>query len=142
MIYGTEALGQELFDAVLKPEFMGAFGEKESDKGADADAILRNANLVMDYYERYIALGQRAATAAAPTDYLAVLQNTAKVVDKPLAGMDEFIRHYVDVVRLMPPVILAADGKNFEEPVPLKLHMDNDLLQRIIRQLDELDDAA
>ena len=142
VIYGTEALGEELCEVILRPEFMGAFGAKDSDAGADADAILHNANLVMDYYDRYVALGQRAETAAAPTDFVAALKNTAKVVDLPLAGMDEFIQHYVDVVRLMPPVILAARGKNLEEPVPLKLHMDNDLMQRIIDQLNELDGAA
>jgi hypothetical protein len=142
VIFGTETVGFDVCAAILEPDFMEAFGEKGSDEGADADAILRNANKVMDFYDVYIELGQRAETAVAPSAYAAVLHDTARVVEQPLAGIDAFIQHYVDVVGIMPSVLLSERDKSLEEPVPLKMYMDNELLHRIIRQLDELDEAA
>jgi hypothetical protein len=141
-IYDTEALCQQMVEMILASGFMAVFGSRESDEGADADGIVHNANRVMDFYERLLQIAQRARGVSAPSEFLPVLSNAAHVVDKPLGGMDEFIDYYVDVVRLIPSMVLAAEGENLSEPVPLNLHMDNDLLRRIIAQLDELDDAA
>jgi hypothetical protein len=141
-VYDTEALCHQLVEMILEPGFMAVFGARESDAGADADGIVHNANRVMDFYDRLLAVARRARAVSAPSEFVPVLNNAAHAIDKPLGGMDEFIDYYVDVVRLMPSMVLAAEGQNLSEPVPLNLHMDNDLLQRIIAQLDELDDAA
>lgn len=72
---------------------------------------------------------------------MTVLNDTARVVDTPLASMDRFIDHYVDLVRMIPAMLLSAKDEHLSEQVPLELFMDDDLFDRINTQLDELDNA-
>ena len=137
----ADALRHELSQVLGQPGFAAAFGARDSEEGADAEGIIHNANRVMDYYERFLRIAQRANGVAAPAEFVTVLKNTAQVVDRPLTGMDRFIDHYVDVVRMIPAMLLSAEGEHLSEQVTLDLFMDDDLLDRITRQLDELDEV-
>jgi hypothetical protein len=54
---------------MLTPAFVGVFGEPGDEGSADADGILRAANRLMDYHERFLGLAERCRGLAAPSRY-------------------------------------------------------------------------
>ena len=133
-------LSQQLHDLVRTPAFMGAFGPRFTEDHADADAIIHNANRVMDFYQKYLDIAARVRSVRAPSEYVGLLNDAARLVDSPLAGIDKMIDDYIDLVGKMPDLLVAAAGENREIGVALKLHADNDLWDSIIDRVEVLDD--
>ncbi|WP_195165812.1 TIR domain-containing protein [Mycobacteroides abscessus] len=137
----VEQTGQLLASLILTPAFQAAFGEPNN-LAQDPDAIVHTANRVMDFYERYLQLAERIRGVSAPADYINVLENCARLSDKPLAGMDNFIESYAKVVDEMPKLLKEAGGTHIIRPVEIKLHVDNELLEEILRQLKDIIDQT
>ena len=137
----ADSLRRELAQVIAQPGFKAAFGAEDNEKGGDAESITQYANRVMDYYERFLRIAGRIESVSAPAGFVTVLNETARVVDGLLAGMDKFIDHYVHFVRMIPAMLLSAKGEQVRKQVHLDLFMDDDLLDRINTQLDELDKA-
>ncbi|MGV0597771.1 TIR domain-containing protein [Mycolicibacterium porcinum] len=140
-MHDVEQNSQQLVLLVKTPAFQAAFG-KPIELSDDPDAILHVANRVMDHYERFLQLAQRVRGVAARSDYLTVLDSCARLSDKPMAGMDQFIDDYAQIVADMPRLLREAGGQDIEQPIRLRLHMDNDLLEVVVRQLKDVGQAA
>ncbi|MGW6376141.1 TIR domain-containing protein [Rhodococcus sp. NPDC055112] len=133
----VEQLGTQVSNLVLTDAFKAAFGEP-NDLSDDPEALVHAANRLMDLYERFIELAQRAQGASAKSAYMNVLNTCARFSDSPRQGLDELIDNYVTTVHELPKRLVEARGENVIVPLELKLHMDNDLLEQAIRQLREV----
>ncbi|WLP89124.1 TIR domain-containing protein [Gordonia sp. NB41Y] len=133
----VEQVGNRMAQLVSTDAFRAAFGEPNQ-LSEDADAIVNVANRFMDYYDRFIQLAQRARGASTPSAYMNVMDSCARLSDMPIKGVDDFIDTYVETVRSLKEKLIAAGGDNIDAPVGVSIHMDNQLLEQIIRQRDEL----
>jgi hypothetical protein len=114
------------------------FGAKDGDDTADPDGITQCATRLMDLYERFLQLAERARGMSAPPEFVNALDSCARLVDRPLAGMDQFIDEYVAYVNGLAQ--LAADERESEVrhvitlPIPA---VSAELLAQLKRQLDD-----
>lgn len=127
----------QLASLVETAAFKAAFGEPNN-LSNDPDAILHVANRVMDHYTRYLQIAQRVRGVAASSEYINILDTSARLSDKPIAGMDEFIDKYVKVVAEMPELLKAAGGEDIVLPIELPLSVDSDLLELAFDQLNQI----
>jgi hypothetical protein len=141
-MYDVGQVGQQMNGFLLTDAFKSVFGPENDEGGADPDGIVHAANRLMDFYERFLQLAQRARGASAPTRYMNVLDTCARLVDMPLGGMDEFVDEFVDVVGQMPAMLIDAGEQLVVRPIGIKIHMDDELLEELIRQLKEIADDA
>ncbi|CAM5668356.1 hypothetical protein MAUB1S_04891 [Mycolicibacterium aubagnense] len=137
-MYDVEQTGHQIDGFVRTGAFKSVFGTEDDESAADADGIVHVANRLMDFYERYIQLANRARGAAAPAQYINVLDTCARLVDGRLAGLDEFIEDYVGLVTDMPQMLIAAEGQTIVRPVALRIHVDDSVLEELLRQIKEL----
>ena len=140
-MHDVEQNGLQLVKLVETPAFRAAFGEP-NELSDDPDVVLHVATRVMDHYERYLQLARNVRGTAARPAYIGVLDSCARLSDMPMSGMDEFIDAYVKLVEEMPDLLIKAGGKNISVPVTLPIHMDNDLFQNVVDQLQQLIDEA
>lgn len=137
-LYDIEQVGQQLNDFVLTEAFTSVFGERFNEATADPDGIVHVATRLMDFYDRYLQLAQRIRGAAAPSEFINVIDTCARLVDEPLNGMEDFIEDYVAVVEAMPARLIAAEGENIDHPIEIRLHVDSELGLEVVRQLKDL----
>ncbi|OPX11085.1 TIR domain-containing protein [Mycobacterium sp. AT1] len=137
-MYDVEQVGQQMNGFLLTEAFQSVFGTADDETAADPDGIVHAATRLMDFYDRYLQLAQRVRGVAAPSRFINVLDTAARLVDKPLRGMEDFIEEYLELVATMPARLLAAEGKNIDQPVEIRIHMDNELLEELVRQLKDL----
>jgi hypothetical protein len=123
---------------MLTPAFVGVFGEPGDDGSADADGILRAANRLMDYHERFLGLAERCRGLAAPSHYAGLLRDLAHLMDAPLAGYRTFINQFVERVGEMPESLHYARGAIELDPVLLHVDADDKLLGRISKRLNQI----
>lgn len=136
-------ISEQLSDFMTSPAFVAVFGDPEDEATADADGIRHAGSRLMDFYERLLALAERARGLAAPSEYRDVLNNTARVVDTSLDGFHKFIDEFVARVAEMPALLLAANGENIVgEPMVLHIETDSELLDTIVEQLRQIADEA
>ncbi len=137
-MYDVAQVGQQMAGLLLTEAFVSVFGTEFDESTADPDGIVHVATRVMDFYDRYLELAQRVRGVSAPSRFVNVIDTTARLVDKPLAGMDLFINDYVAAVEAMPTQLVAAEGENIRNPIEIQIHMDNELLEELVRQLQDL----
>jgi hypothetical protein len=123
---------------MLTPAFVGVFGGPGDEGSADADDILRAANRLMDYHERFLRLAERCRGLAAPSRYAGLLRDLAHLMDAPLAGYRTFINEFVERVDEMPAMLHYASGTVELDPVLLHMEAHDKLLERISKQLNQI----
>lgn len=128
----------ETFNKLLAPEaFSAAFGEPGTP--GDAERILHLGQRFMDQYERFLQIAARVRGVAAPSAYAAVVEACAKLVDSPLAGLEDFFADYISLVRGLPERLVA--GENVHVTLLVRLHMDNAQAQRLVDLLNDVDQS-
>jgi hypothetical protein len=140
-LYDANQIGQQLVGLVEAEAFVSVFGKEFDESTADPDGIVHAATRLMDLYDRYLQLAQRVQGASAHARYTNVLGTLAHIVDEPLAGMEDFINSYVAAVEAMPAQLIAAEGQNLRKPIEMRIHMDEDLLDNLIRQFKDVIDS-
>jgi hypothetical protein len=138
MMYDVERVGHQMNGFILTDAFKSVFGTEDDESAADPEGIVHAATRLMDFYDRYLQLAQRVRGVSAPARFINALDTCARLVDEPLAGMEDFIEDYVAIVESMPARLLAAEGQNITEPVVIRIHVDSELLEELIRQLKDL----
>lgn len=138
MMYDVEQVGHQMNAFLLTEAFKSVFGTEHDESAADPEGIVHAATRLMDLYDRYLQLAQRVRGVSAPAEFINALDTCARLVDEPLAGMEDFIEDYVAIVEAMPARLIAAEGQNIVEPVGVRIHMDNELLGELLRQLKDL----
>lgn len=142
-LHDVGQLAEQLTDFMRSPAFAAVFGEPEDEATADPEGIRHAGNRLMDFYERLLALAERARGLAAPAEFRELLNNTAHVVDTSLDGFHKFIDEFVVRVEGMPALLLAANGEHVvAEPMVLHFELDQELLDEIVEQLREIADEA
>lgn len=142
MMYDVEQTGQQLTGLLLTEAFISVFGPEDDESAADPDGIVHAATRLMDFYERYLQLAQRVRGVSAPAKFVNALDTCARLVDKPLAGLDEFIDNYSSLVKGLPAQLIAANGENINQPIELHLNVDEEVFEELIRQLKDIANAA
>ena len=132
------ALVNQVESFMLTPAFVGVFGEPSDESSADADGILHAANRLMDYHERFLGLAERCRGLAAPTRYAGILRDLAQLMDVPLAGYRTFIKDFVERIGEMPELLHYGRGTVELDPVLLHMEVDDKLLKRIHKQLNQI----
>jgi hypothetical protein len=98
---------------------------------------------LMDFYERFLVLSERARGLAAPSDYGDLLNNCAHLPDTSLDAFHNFIDRFVERVAEMPAILIAAGGGEVEgEPIVLDIKSDDELLETVIQQLRDIANDA
>ncbi len=138
MMYDVEQVGHQMNGFILTDAFKSVFGTEDDESAADPEGIVHATTRLMDFYDRYLQLAQRVRGVSAPARFINALDTCARLVDEPLAGMEDFIEDYVAIVESMPARLLAAEGQNITEPVVIRIHVDSELLEELIRQLKDL----
>ncbi len=127
------ATTQQLAAFVNSPAFMAAFGS-ESGEG-DADAIEHIAHRLMDYQERLLELSEDCRELSAPSAYISVIADCARLLDAPLQGFREFTAEYVDIIEALPRVLAHASGAIHLGGLALDLDVDDELLSMTEKRL-------
>jgi hypothetical protein len=138
MMYDVEQVGQQISGFVQTEAFRSVFGTEDDEDAAEPDGIVHVANRLMDLYERYLQLAQRVRGASAPARFVNVLDTCARLVDEPLRGLDDFIEDYLAILEGMPAQLIAAQGQTVIKPVELPIHVDDQLLEELLRQIQDL----
>jgi hypothetical protein len=141
MLHDVTQTGQQINGFVLTPAFKSVFGPEDDESEADPDGIVHVATRLMDFYDRYLQLAQHVRGVSAPSDYVNVLDTCARLVDEPLAGMEDFIRDFLAILEGLPARIIAAKGQNIVQPVELRIHVNDQVLEDLLRQLRDLAEA-
>jgi hypothetical protein len=139
-----DQIAQHINDFMKSPAFVAIMCSPHDEASADAESVYHAGMRLMDLYERYLALSERARGVAASSEYADVLNNTARLANAGIDGYHHFIDRFVDRVAEMPALLLAAGGGDIQgEPIVLKIDTDQELLDSIVRQLQSIaDDAA
>jgi hypothetical protein len=137
-------IAEQLTSFMRSPAFVAIVCEPHDEATADAQSVMQTAMRLIDYYERFLALSERARGLAAPADYAELLNNCARLADTGLDAFHNFIDEFVARVAAMPALLIAADGADIKgEPVVLHIEADDELLETIVQQLRTIaDDAA
>lgn len=137
-------LAQQMTDFMQSPAFVAIVCSPHDEATADAQSVFQAAMRLMDYYERFLAMSERARGLAAPSEYGDLLSNCARLSDTGLNGFHNFIDRFVERVAGMPAILIAAGGGDVEvEPMVLEIKSDDELLETIVEQLREIaNDAA
>jgi hypothetical protein len=132
---------QHINDLMLTPAFTAAFGNPDDENTADPDGIMLGATRLMDYYERFLVLAQRARGLAAPSEYATLLDNCARLSDKPVEGFDKFIDELIELIGELPDILNPAGSETiYMPPIYLSIEADDVLLQTILQQLHGIAD--
>jgi hypothetical protein len=138
MMHDVVQVGEQINGFVQTEAFESIFGANEDVLGADPEGVVHAANRLMDLYERYLQLAQRVRGVSAPPRFTNALDTCARLVDEPLAGMEEFIADYVAIVETLPERLIGAEGQDIVLPVTVRIHVDNELLEDLVRQVKDL----
>jgi hypothetical protein len=123
---------------MLTPAFVGVFGDPGNEGSADADGIVPTANRLMDYHERFLILSERCRGLTVPSDHEKLLRDLGTLMDVPLVGYRKFIDDFVERVAEMPEVLHYARGTVELDPVLLHMDVEDQLLERITKQVSEI----
>jgi hypothetical protein len=123
---------------MLTPAFVGVFGQPGDESSADAEGIVHTANRLMDYHERFLGLAERCRGLAVPSHYEGLLRDLAQLMDVPLVGYRAFIDDFVERVGEMPEMLHYAHGPVELDPVVLHMDVDDKLLARITKQINQI----
>jgi hypothetical protein len=135
-------IAQQINDFVLTPAFAAVFGDPDDENTADPDGIVHTATRLMDYYERFLVLAQRARGLAAPSEYATLLNNCARLSEKPLEGFDKFIDELIELIGEIPDILSPASSETvYLPPIYLSAGSDDALLQTITQQLKDIADG-
>lgn len=137
-MYDVEQVGHQINGFVQTEAFVSVFGAEDDESAADPEGIVHVANRLMDLYERYLQLAQRVHGVSAPARFVNVLDTCAHLVDGPLDGLDDFIKDYLAILEGMPARLLAAEGQTIIQPISLRIHVDDEVLQELLRQIRDL----
>ena len=131
-------LVEQVENFMLTSAFVAVFGDPGNESSADADGIVHTAHRLMDYHERFLSLAERCRGLAVASNYARLLQDLAQLLDVPVASYRTFIDDFVARVGEMPEMLHYAHGTVEMDPVVLHMEVDDELLQRITKQLSEI----
>lgn len=139
-----DQLIQKLNDFMLSDAFVAVVCSPHDEATAETQPVFQAAMRLMDLYERFLVIAERARGLAAPSEYSDLLNNCARLPDTSLEGFHNFIDRFVERVAEMPAILMAASGGQVEgEPIVLSIKADDELLATIVQQIREIaDDAA
>ncbi|GAT08479.1 hypothetical protein H7I77_24740 [Mycolicibacterium novocastrense] len=126
-------LAHQVESFIRAPALMDVFGDSEST--ADAEGIVHAASRLMDFHERFLELAERCRDVRVPSAYTGLLADCKLLMDVPLDGFHAFIDELVELVEEMPTVARYAPGDVDHGTVVLEVVVDDDLIDRIDRQV-------
>jgi hypothetical protein len=126
-----------VFNKVLAPTaFQKAVGAPGV--SGDPDDILHIGQRFVDLYGRLLQISANLRGTAVPTEYAHVLDMAARLADKPLRGIDAFLEELIPPINALPARLEAGETVNLSFMV--KIHMDNELLEQIIAEINKSED--
>ncbi len=128
-------LGTQVQDFMFTPAFKEVFGSPDDGDSADADGIVQVGNRVMDYHDRFLALAEQCRDLQAPSEYAGLLRDVREMMNAPLESYRTFIDDLVATVAEMPDMLRYSTGTVQADPVVLYVHVDDQLVARISKQL-------
>lgn len=141
-LFFTERLSElsRLVDQInsfmLSPAFQDVFGDRE--ESADAEGIVHAAHRLMDYHEQVLALSERCRGAKVPLSCSGLQRDAGLLIVAPLEGFHTFIATFTERLTEMADVARYATGDVQLDPVTLSITDDDDLLSRIVKQLEQI----
>ena len=110
-MHDIDQLLQQLNDFMRSPAFVAVVCSPHDEETADTESVFQAAMRLMDLYERFLVIAERARGLAAPSDYSDLLNNCARLPDTSLEGFHNFIDRFVERVAEMPAILIpqAAD---------------------------------
>lgn len=132
-------LAEELDRSMRSAPFQCLFGDKELyDDDPTPETIIAAASIVTDYYRANLLLARNTRGVVTRDDYVDVIKDMARLVDRPLECVDRWLTTLVGFIGVLPTLErnLDADTESHHSLV-LDIDLDVDVrLKRIKRQLD------
>ncbi|OBK03149.1 hypothetical protein [Mycobacterium sp. 1245852.3] len=135
---------RQLNDFMLSPAFVAVVCSPHDEATAETQPVFQAAMRLMDLYERFLSIAERARGLAAPSDYSNLLTNCARLPDTSLDAFHNFIDRFIQRVAEMPAILIAAGfGEVKGDPIVLEIGSDDELLETIVEQIQAIaNDAA
>lgn len=132
-------LAEELHRSMRSATFQRLFGDKDLyDDDPTPETIIAAASFVTDYYRANLLLARNTRGVVTRDDYVEVIKDMARLVDRPLECVDQWITALVGFIGVLPTLErnLHADTESHHSLV-LDIDLDDDeRLKRIKRQLN------
>jgi hypothetical protein len=128
---------EQIEQFMLSPAFTGAFGEVGGTGSADPEAIIANADRLMDYHEALLVQAQTCLQTPVDNDVLTFVQDAGAVALVPLLGYEEFITTMCARIGEAQELLPYGDGNTVMQldDVTLKIAMPEDLSERFFAQI-------
>lgn len=135
-------LGQlqvDLQQAMFAPAFRRVFGDHDLyDDDPTPAEVVAAATLVTDFYRDNLVLARETRGVDGPAHYLEVIDNIARLVDRPLDDVDEFITRIVGFVAVIPKLGWQDSEPTEFHTLALDIGVDDALERRISQQIKRL----
>ncbi len=131
-------IGTQVNDFMLTPAFKEVFGSPDDGDSADPDGIVQVGNRLMDYHDRFLALAEQCRDVQAPLDMAGLMRDVREMMNSPLESYRTFIDDLLEIIDEMPDMLRYSTGTVHADPVILYIHVDNQLVERISKQVMKL----
>jgi hypothetical protein len=126
--------------AFLKaPGFTEAFGARDDEGTADAEAIVRAANQLGDYYERLLNLAEECRRYSLPGRYAELIRDCTRFMNQSLQDFGGFVNDVLERLEELQKRAMLGQPYVWLGPVPLRTVTDDRLLWSIMDRLQTID---
>lgn len=127
----VEKLERDMWSAPFQRLFADGDPYDEPTPRAITDAVA----IVIDFYRASLLLARETRGVEARNEYAGIIENIARLVDRPLEGVDRFITKFVGFIGDLPTLQRRAGGRTKKYAMQLEIDADGVLMKRIDRQL-------
>jgi hypothetical protein len=129
----------EVYDAMLAPSFRRVFGDHDLyDDQPTPNEVTAAATLVTDFYRANLVIARETRGVGAPDAYVEVIDDMARLVDRPLSDVDRFITAIVGFIAVIPTFAWQESDATEFHTLALNIGSDDALEDRISQQLKRL----
>ena len=121
------------------PAFTRAFGTRDDESTADAEAIVRAANRLGDYYERLLELAEECRRSSVPEQYAELVRDCIRLVNQPLQEFGGFVNDVLERLEELQKRVMLGHYQIRFEPVPLRTTIDDRLVWSIMDRLKTIE---
>lgn len=129
----------DVYEGMLAPSFRRVFGDQDL---YDAEPTPRDvtaaATLVTDFYRANLIIARETRGVGSPDAYVEVIDNMARLVDRPLQDVDRFITNIVGFIAVIPSLAWQESEATEFHTLALDIGCDDALEERISEQLKRL----
>jgi hypothetical protein len=119
------------------PAFAGAFGAA-GENTADAEGIVRAANRLGDYYERFLEIAEDCRSHSVPEQYAELVADCVRFVNRPLQDFGHFLDDVLERLEEQQKRVMLGKEVHFD---PIELHptTDDRLIWSILDRLQAIE---